>query len=660
MVSVRVGLGRGGTTRSSRGQARFRFLQSRVRVRPQQSGPVVLCRRRCLPYEGAEGEDEVGTYASYGGTYDDDDDDDHLAMPLRQPHLQSSVPWMTGAPGAAVSSSSSSVSSLSRWRAVNRIPRTLEGCRERFVGYQVYAYVGGPGGEGEGEVAVEPIGIVDDVLCAGDDVLAYGGDDHGEEALGDYFLLKVEHVVVSDNDEDDDEKEDEDEDEDGEEDARPWQDSPASSYHTHHHTIQHLIPLVPSIVPSVDPVSLTLTLSPPPGLLDLGRRQAALRRIDRLLRASGIVSSVYIESEGGAAREELRPKMPTRRELEEMGRQDVVKLILECGGFLEVAACLGWRGRRKPVGYWEDEEVLDRELSLFVGGGWVRMEALSSSSEDDDDDDDDRGVDDGVDGQDDDDDDGDEEFDADDIHHHHHNNTYWFNTITRQLQWTPPSPPELIPLDDMGMNSIIIETDADRAMPSRSSLLAAGRYDLHTAIVAQGGYTEVAKTLNRWPAWPPTRKLRNIKALKSEIGKFIREHHLDKRYLPAASDFLDMGRPDLHQVIVGRYGGYKAVGRRIGLKSHRGGGVDWRDFAAVCAEVQAYCREKGLEVLPTHEELRKAGRHDLRYAMQKWGSARVSEASGIEVRSRRGGWKGRRGESREEQNPRSRTNEDML
>ena len=107
MVSVRVG--RGGTTRSWRGQARFR--QSRVRFRPQLSGPVVLCRRRC-PYEGAAGEDEVRTYASYGGTYayddDSDDSDDDLAMPLGQPHLQSSVPWMTGAPGAAVSSSSSS------------------------------------------------------------------------------------------------------------------------------------------------------------------------------------------------------------------------------------------------------------------------------------------------------------------------------------------------------------------------------------------------------------------------------------------------------------------------------------------------------------------------------------------------------------------------
>lgn len=489
------------------------------------------------------------------------------------------------------------------------------------------------GGQPDKKWKPTPIGIVDDVMCAGDAI-----DDAVGDGAGEYFLLKVVKPHLEDESGDphearEEEKKVEEEDE-GE----------AGLYDFERHIEeQHLIPLVPSIVPVIDAEKELLVLSPPPGLLDLGRRQAALARIDRLLRKSGLVSSVYMESPDGL-QEELKPRMPTRRELEDMGRYDIVKLVQENGGFLDVAQCLGYRGRRKPPGYWEDEEVLDRELSLFVGSGWIKMEALDSDEESTSDDD--GGGDDSVG------DDGDGGQSEDDgsstamttpttttSSPETTYNSYWFNTVTRQLRWTQPQLPQIIPLDDMGMDAIIVETEEDRAMPSRSSLLAAGRYDLHTAIVSQGGYAEVSNALDRWPAWPPTRKLRNLKTLKSEINKFIREHHLDKRFLPAAGDFLDLGRPDIHQVIVARFGGYKEVGRRIGLRNHRGAGVDWRDFESVCSEMKTFCSQQGLSHLPTHEALRKGGRHDLRHALQKWGSARVSEAIGVGLRNCRGGWK---------------------
>ena len=466
-----------------------------------------------------------------------------------------------------------------------------------------------------------PIGIVDDVMCAGDAV-----GDAVDDGSGEYFLLKVVKPHLQEDVSDDTYDTYEDKEENGEDGG----DGEASVYEFERHVEeQHLIPLVPSIVPVIDTAKELLVLSPPPGLLDLGRRQAALARIDRLLRKSGIVSSVYMESPDGL-QEELKPRMPTRRELEDMGRYDIVKLVLENGGFLDVAQCLGYRGRRKPPGYWEDEEVLDRELSLFVGSGWIKMEALDSDEESTDSDDDAGGG--KIDGS----------RAASPTPTATTYNSYWFNTVTRQLRWTQPQLPQIIPLDDMGINAIIVETEEDRAMPSRSSLLAAGRYDLHTAIVSQGGYAEVSTALDRWPAWPPTRKLRNLKTLRSEINKFIREHHLDKRFLPAASDFLDLGRPDIHQVIVARFGGYREVGRRIGLRSHRGGGVDWRDFESVCAEMKTFCSEQGLSHLPTHEALRKSGRHDLRHALQKWGSGRVCEAIGVPMKNLRGGWRRRK------------------
>ena len=40
--------------------------------------------------------------------------------------------------------------------------------------------------------------------------------------------------------------------------------------------------------------------------------------------------------------------------------------------------------------------------------------------------------------------------------------------------------------------------------------------------------------------------------------------------------------------------------------------------------------------MPTHEELRTAGRHDLRHALQRHGSAEVARVAGLEVTRRTG------------------------
>lgn len=40
---------------------------------------------------------------------------------------------------------------------------------------------------------------------------------------------------------------------------------------------------------------------------------------------------------------------------------------------LQVAQLLGLRSRRRPTGYWENEENLDQELTVFVAVNWNRM-----------------------------------------------------------------------------------------------------------------------------------------------------------------------------------------------------------------------------------------------------------------------------------------------
>ena len=40
----------------------------------------------------------------------------------------------------------------------------------------------------------------------------------------------------------------------------------------------------------------------------------------------------------------------------------------------QVAQQLGFRSRRRPAGYWDNEDNLDREIAQFVAANWTQME----------------------------------------------------------------------------------------------------------------------------------------------------------------------------------------------------------------------------------------------------------------------------------------------
>lgn len=73
--------------------------------------------------------------------------------------------------------------------------------------------------------------------------------------------------------------------------------------------------------------------------------------------------------------------------------------------------------------------------------------------------------------------------------------------VTGRTQWELPQSPQRIPIDDAG-TFLFAEDDADRVMPSRSAVLAAGRFDLHHGIMYQGGYQATAEALDRPHTWP--------------------------------------------------------------------------------------------------------------------------------------------------------------
>ncbi|KAH7624399.1 hypothetical protein NADE_003751 [Nannochloris sp. 'desiccata'] len=474
--------------------------------------------------------------------------------------------------------------------------------------------------------------------------------------------------------------------------------------------VEHLIPLVRKIVPRIDPGTKRLLVDPPAGLLDLGKRRAVLQHLKiELTQFITRQSSTKgrSTSEGARSNEESSLNdqysavensgdngvrsifrgilnMPLRRELEASGRKDLVKLIQSIGGFIEVAQDLGFRPVRRPPGYWEDEEALDRELSLFVAANWVRFEedsdteelesavfsdpqqSIDALQEEEEEEEISAEISD-KDGNEDEKEINNERFfsqfqqqqqqrqpqEEEKLRAKTGNEVYWYNQVTRKVRWSAPVLPQTLALDDQG-STLLTDSPEDRAMPSRSALCAAGRYDLHQAIVAAGGYAQVSEDLDRYPAWPPSRHLRSFRTLAAELRDFVEETGLPKDRMPTRGELLSMGRSDVHQAIT-KLGGYSTVARKLRLKSQRKKRGEWRNIEATAVEVRKFAEGKiGKERdhngftaggggggsaclrMPTHEELRAAGRHDLRHALQQHGSAEVARVAGLEVTRKTG------------------------
>lgn len=119
--------------------------------------------------------------------------------------------------------------------------------------------------------------------------------------------------------------------------------SPAAS-HDAEASEQHLIPWVAAIVQSIHPASRTIVITPPPGLLELGRQQQLLQRLKPELMTYGKPAT------GSMAERLGQHFMPTKRQLAAAGREDLVKLVTAAGGFIHVAHLLGLRAKRRPEG----------------------------------------------------------------------------------------------------------------------------------------------------------------------------------------------------------------------------------------------------------------------------------------------------------------------
>ena len=122
---------------------------------------------------------------------------------------------------------------------------------------------------------------------------------------------------------------------------------------------------MPAIVQRIHAPSHTITITPPAGLLELGRQQHLLDRLKPELMAYG-------KPAAGSMAERLGQRyMPTKRQLVSAGREDLVKLITSAGGFIHVAHLLGLRAKRKPAGQYTQHERETLSCTLPVLNSWV-------------------------------------------------------------------------------------------------------------------------------------------------------------------------------------------------------------------------------------------------------------------------------------------------
>lgn len=232
--------------------------------------------------------------------------------------------------------------------------------------------------------------------------------------------------------------------------------------------IKILIPIVDEFMQKIDYRRRHLQVKPPAGLLELAARPEAINRLQpeiqlfctryaRFLqeRFSG---NKKIQGKGIADQQEIvYTYMPTRDQLFAVGRSDLVRRIKDAGGFLYVANALGLKTTRRPNGFWDDLQRLDFEIECFLLESWVKH--VDSET--------------GV--------------------------TYFEDPVTNELTMEKPTYTEK-PARTMSAGSVSVNDDVGnglKVMPQQRLLGKAGRWDLHHAIVLNGGYREVAHLLGR-------------------------------------------------------------------------------------------------------------------------------------------------------------------
>ena len=389
-----------------------------------------------------------------------------------------------------------------------------------------------------------------------------------------------------------------------------------------------LLPAVPEIVPAWSPAEGLLLGCPPPGLLELAR--ADFQNFSETTAAGGGAPALAEVVEPHVRRHTLPDGssygvMPTRRELEAQD-PDAARVVRRAGGYQAVAAALGLHPPKRPPGWW-DLGTLEAEIADFMQALWTEIRDPDTGE------------------------------------------LYCYHQVTGQQV---DGRPEAFP--------------APLVMPTGAAVRAAGRWDLHHGVLANGGYRAVGRALGRARVerdWHLQDMFDSFDATAAAARGAMEELEAltgqPQRHLPAARHLRDLGLTDLERAIQ-HHGGFPRVASAMGLPPrHRQAGY-WRDMRNIQRELEEYLRARaerrramgaedddddddeddedgeggGTEFLPTMEELRRAGRNDLRYALQTHGSRKVATLLGLKLRRRGRPWRDEPQEGGRDADPRAR------
>eukprot|EP00899_Mesostigma_viride_P025286 jgi/Mesvir1/5942/Mv00706-RA.2 len=376
-----------------------------------------------------------------------------------------------------------------------------------------------------------------------------------------------------------------------------------------------LVPLVADIVPLVDVSARCLHILPPEGLLEMADWKATMTVLNEELmtfcsQRDGQENGERHEREGhemgwdgrygcglgwegresgtpggqlhggratrgasgvrerpGWRPQQAAPLMPTEAELQAAGKYELVKMIKFAGGFSSVAQTLGLRWKRRPAGYWDDLENVEREIDMFVRACWTEHVEDETGEK------------------------------------------YFFNTATLTFAWSLPWLHDSHGVTNHhgghGSSATSVRSTSDGAsshdeedgseggggeadaseyepegsrepegsvpmlggkpiLPTRACIQSAGRFDLHHAINAHGGYHAVRKALGRCP--PPRRTLFTQDAFEMEVADVMKAEAIDR--FPTVAELIEHDRGELLQEIK-RRGGIACVARQMALASAR-------------------------------------------------------------------------------------------
>jgi len=262
--------------------------------------------------------------------------------------------------------------------------------------------------------------------------------------------------------------------------------------------------------------------------------------------------------------------MPTSNELREAKRSDLVRAIIVHGGYAKVAERCGLQPHRRSFGYWrKDFKNLEREIWSFIrerdGPEAVPREFRGDSS-----------------------------------------------TRSRRKSTADASASQATPN----------EPTTRPRMPTYNELVAAKKRILAYAIAENGGFLEVARRMNLQLSSDET-PWRDRDALVAELLRLFPDLMGKQKRFPRQQDLVRLGRYDLDWAIHRWHGGYTRLAAELGYLRSRLPCKPrnfWSDERNLENELRALLQANNMGWrMPNRKELEALDRHDLIYAIRKFG-----------------------------------------